>query len=189
MSGTEKAKLCGTACETGAFSAIFGQSKSTNLSIDLSDVKPMVRMPCSSPEAQNTAAILPRDSVSGIRIHAGQIGGFTGGTIADMRKAAALMEGRKLARGFRLSIVPATTADYLEALNEGVIERFIDFNAQIHAVGDKSVCTQGAGVIDSDERLVTTGLYTYDGCMGSPGSFVYTASLETVIEAATTCEL
>lgn len=189
LTDTEKAKLCGLACETGAFTALFGESKTPALQVELGSVVPMVRMPAASREAQDGAAILPRAAVSGIRLNAGQLSGFTGGTIADLRRAARLMEGKTLARGFRLSIVPATTRDYLEALNEGIVERFIDFGAQIHAAGERSVIWQGPGVIDRGERLVTTGLYSFDGCMGVPGSFVYNASVETVIEAASTRQL
>lgn len=189
LTAAEKAKLCGLACETGAFTALFGESRNADLRIDLASCVPMVRMPVPSREQQDSAAILPRSTVRGIRLNAGQLSGFTGGTIADLRRAARLMEGKTLARGFRLSVVPATTQDYLTALNEGIIERFIDFGAQIHAAGERSVIWQGPGVIDRGERLVTTGLYSFDGCMGVPGSFVYNASVETVIEAAVTKEL
>ena len=185
----ERVKFCGAACETGAVSAVFGEGKSPDLTLDLSDVIPMVRMPAEAPKDQNKAAILPKAAVSGIRLNAGQIGGFTGGTIADLRRAARLMEGKTLARGFRMSVVPATSEDYLVALSEGIIDRFIDFGAQIHAAGERSAVKQGPGVIDKGERLITTGLYTYDGCMGVCGSFVYTASVESVIAAAVTKEL
>lgn len=186
LTGQDKAILCAMACGTGAFTAFCTGSKAADFTVELAEVVPMVRMSCDSRAGQDEAPILSRDAVSGTRVNAGQIGGVTGGTISGLRRAAALMEGRKLARGFRLSIVPATSRDYLMALEEGLIEKFIDFNAQIQAVGDKSVCWQGPGVIDKGEHLVTTGLYTYDGCMGVTGSMVYTASVESVMEAACT---
>lgn len=186
LTAQDKAVIAGMACGTGAFTAIWTESKAIDLALDLAEVVPMVRMPCGERKDQNNAAILPRKAVAGVALRAGQIGGFTGGTIADLRKAAALMEGKKLAYGFRLSIVPATSRDYMMALNEGLIEKFIDFNAQIHAVGDRSVVWQGPGVLDKGEKLITTGLYTYDGCMGVPGSMVYTASVESVMDAVTT---
>ena len=186
LSEQEKAVICGMACGSGAFTAVFTQAQAADLTLDLGSVVPMIQMPCGSREEQQDAAIVPKKAVEGVELQAGQIGGFTGGTIADLRKAAALMEGKTLKRGFRLSIVPATSKDYLEAMNEGLIEKFIDFNAQINAVGDKSVVWQGAGVIDKGEKLLTTGLYTYDGCMGVPGSLVYTGSVESVISAAVT---
>lgn len=184
LTAQDKAVICAMACGTGAFTAFCTDCKAADCTVDISEVVPMLRMPCDSREAQDGAAILTREAVAGLKVNVGQIGGITGGTIADLRKAAALMEGKTLARGFRLSIVPATSRDYLMALNEGIIEKFIDFKAQIQAAGDKSVCWQGPGVIDKGEHLVTTGLYTYDSCMGVSGSMVYTASVETVMEAA-----
>lgn len=186
LTGQDKAVICAMACGTGAFTAFWTDSNTADVTVNLAETVPMIRMPCDSRDEQDRAAILTKETVAGLKVNVGQIGGVTGGTIADLRKAAALMEGKRLAKGFRLSIVPATTKDYLMALDEGLIEKFIDFNAQIQAVGDKSVCWQGPGVIDKGERLVTTGLYTYDGCMGVPGSMVYTASVETVMEAACT---
>lgn len=186
LTAQDKAVVCAMVCGTGGFSAFWTDGKTADYTVDTAEVVPMVRMPCDSRSEQNAAAILAKDAVSGAKVNAGQIGGITGGTIADLRRAVSLMEGKQLARGFRLSIVPATSRDYLMALEEGIIEKFIDFNAQIHAVGDRSVCWQGPGVIDKGEHLVTTGLYTYDGCMGVPGSMVYTASVESVMEAACT---
>jgi 3-isopropylmalate/(R)-2-methylmalate dehydratase large subunit len=74
-------------------------------------------------------------------------------------------------------------------MEEGIIEHFIDYGAQIQAAGDHSEVRQGAGVIGKGETLVTTGLYTYAGCMGVPDSSVYTASVETVIRASWTKSL
>lgn len=185
----EKAILCGVACGTGAFTALFSDGGVPDLCLPLSEAVPMVQLPCGGREKQAAAAICPLSEAAGMEVQAGQIGGFTGGTIDDLRMAARWMEGQTLARGFRLSIVPATSRDYLMALNEGLIERFIVFNAQVLAAGERSVVRQGAGVIDQGERLVTTGLYTFDGCMGALGSEVYTASVESVVKAAVTGRL
>ena len=185
LSRQDKAILCGMACGTGAVTALFAGRGEADLTLDLAGVTSMVRLPCAGREVQTSAPIESVEALHGITFQAGQIGGFTGGTIAGLRRAAGLMEGKTLARGFRLSIVPATAGDYLLALKEGLIERFLSFNAQIHAVGDRSAVQQGPGVIDTGERLITTGLYTYDGCMGAPGSQVYTASIESVLRAAT----
>lgn len=186
LSPHRKAVLCGMACGTGAVTALFAEEGKVDVTIDMAQVAPMVRMPCSKREEQDIAPILPREEISSLELNAGQIGGFTGGTIDDMRIAASLMRGKKLALGFRLTIIPATTRDYLMALEEGLIETFIDFGAQIGAVGDRSVTWQGPGVIDQGEKLITTGLYTFDGCMGTPGSMVYTASVRSVMAAAVT---
>ena len=182
----QKAVLCSMACETGAFCAAVTDTEGRDVTLDLSQVVPMVTMPCPSRDVQKDAVRQPKEVLQGMKLQAGQIGGYTGGTIEDLRLAASLIEGKTPARGFRLTIAPATSADYLKALDEGLIERFIDFGAQISAVGDHSVVTQGAGVIGKGEKLLTTGLYTYAGCMGVEDSEVYTGSVPSVMAAAVT---
>lgn len=184
LSAHEKAVLCAMACETGAFTAMVSEPGETSITLDLAAAEPMVTMPCDAREVQKDAVRQPLRVISGTTFQAGQIGGYTGGTIEELRLAARLIEGKTLARGFRLTVAPATSADYLKALEEGIISRFIEFGAQISAVGDHSVVVQGAGVIGKGEKLLTTGLYTYTGCMGVQDSEVYTASVQSVIAAA-----
>jgi 3-isopropylmalate/(R)-2-methylmalate dehydratase large subunit len=174
------------ACLSGAFTASFGESEDSDIELDLAKVKPMIMMPCGERTEQSEAEIKPRAELAGTPLKAGQIGGYTGGTITQLCRAAKLMEGRRLALGFRLSICPATNHDYLIAMEEGLISRFLDYGAQVHAAGDRSVVTQGPGTVDFYESLITTGLYTFDGCMGSKGAKVYSASVEAVIAASET---
>lgn len=187
LSQHEKEVLCSMACITGAFTAGIAQEKPVLAkTLDLSQVKPMIMMPCLSREEQRKAEICEKDVVAGIELNAGQIGGYTGGTIEELRKAAELIEGKKLALGFRLSICPATSQDYLLAAEEGLLGKFIDFGAQIHGAGDHSVVVQGPGAMGPREKLVTTGLYTFAGAMGCDDAQVYSGSVETVMEAAVT---
>ena len=95
-----------------------------------------------------------------------------------------MLDEQKLALGFRLSICPATSRDYIQAAEEGILTKFIDFGAQINAAGDHSVVIQGAGAMGHKERLVTTGLYTFAGSMGCDDAEVYTGSVETVMNAS-----
>lgn len=181
----EQDVLCSMACLTGAYTAAVTEEKpEEGIFLDLSEAEPMVMMPCDSRANQKSAEIRPKEAVAGTIVQAGQIGGYTGGTIEDLRKAAELMEGRKLCRGFRLSICPATSRDYIQAMEEGIITKFIDFGAQISAAGDHSVVVQGAGVMGPEECLVTTGLYTYAGAMGCEDARVYSVSVESVMAAA-----
>lgn len=91
---------------------------------------------------------------------------MNGGTLEALRTAAALMEGKNLRKGVRLSICPVTARTYLKALEEGLITKFIDFGAQIEASSDRDIVSQGAGVVGHKEILLTTGLYTFAGAMG-----------------------
>ena len=181
----EKAVFCSMACITGAFTASITEEKqSAGLTLDLAAVEPMVMLPCSDRNDQKKAEIAPKASKAGMELNAGQIGGYTGGTIEELRKAASMLEGHKLALGFRLSICPATSRDYIQAAEEGILTKFIDFGAQINAAGDHSVVIQGPGAMGPKERLVTTGLYTFAGSMGCDDAEVYTGSVETVMNAS-----
>lgn len=181
----EKSVLCSMACLNGACTAaVTEEAPEEGIFLDLSQAEPMAMLPCGSRADQKQAEIRRKAEVAGTVVQAGQIGGYTGGTIEELRKAASLMEGQELARGFRLSICPATSRDYIRAMEEGLITRFIDFGAQINAAGDHSVVVQGPGVMGPKERLVTTGLYTFAGAMGCEDAEIYSVSVESVMAAA-----
>lgn len=190
LSDHEKAVLCSMTCITGAYTVSVTEEKQDNSRIlCLDQVNSMVMMPCESRNKQGKANITERASLEGMELQAGQIGGYTGGTIKELRKAAAMIEGKKLALGFRLTVCPATSQDYLTAMEEGIITKFIDYGAQISAAGDHSVVTQGAGAMGHGEKLLTTGLYTFSGAMGCEDAEIYTASVESVMAASTTKKL
>ncbi len=192
----EKEVLCSMACMTGAYTASVtdenpeseGQTEKV-LGLELEKAEPMVMKPCESRESQKKAEIVKRESLHGMKLKAGQIGGYTGGTIEELRRAGELIEGKSLAWGFRLTVCPATSKDYIQAIEEGILAKFIDFGAQISAAGDHSVVVQGPGVMGPGEYLVTTGLYTFAGAMGCEDAQVYTASVETVIAAAVSSQI
>ncbi len=184
----EKEVIMSMICMTGAYAASITetQPEKTDVRFDLADVVPMVMFPVDERKDQARAVIERKEVLSGTDLDAGQIGGYTGGTIEDLRKAADIIEGHTLALGFRLSICPATSRDYILAMEEGLITRFIDYGAQINAAGDHSEVVQGAGAMGRGEKLLTTGLYTYDGAMGMKGAYVYSASVESVARASYT---
>lgn len=144
--------------------------------VNLSDIGFMLMCPVETRAEQDRARIIAVEDLDVRAFKAGQIGGYTAGTIAELRKVRAMLKGKKLRLGFRFSIVPATADDYLMALDEGIIEDLMDYGAQIQPFSDKSVVSQGAGAMGDKESLITTGLYTYSGCMGMSSSVVYSAS-------------
>lgn len=173
----EKEVFLSTAALSGIAAASFCEEKPAEaLTLDLSKIFPMAMGPCQKRPDQGKAPRMPLSDLSGMELQAGQIGGYTGGTIEDLRAVAQELEGKKLKLGYRLSICPCTSRDYLLACQEGLIEKFIDYGAQIHAAGDRSVVIQGAGAMGPGEKLLTTGLYTFAGAMGVESAEIYTAS-------------
>lgn len=179
----DKAVMCYMAGETGAYAAAWTEAEDPDEVFNLGNVCAMLRMPCETVQDQTRAAFAKAATLEDT-IQAGQIGGCNGGTIEDLRRATALIEGKKLRYSFRLTVCPATSSAYLKALEEGLITKFIDFGAQISAAGDHSIVPQGAGAMGPEEKLLTTGLYTFSGSMGCEDARIMTASLETIMAYA-----
>ncbi len=184
LKGEEKMIISSMLSLTDADAVLFAddEGESADFVFDASIAKRMVMLPVKTKEEQTSASFESIESIESIRFNAGQIGGYTAGRIESLRKCRDMIKGKKLKLGFRLSVCPATSRDYLEALKEGIITEFIDYGAQILAPADHSALSQGAGAMGESENLITTGLYTYSGCMGLESAHVYSASAETVIE-------
>lgn len=162
----------------------FSECADGEIKVDLSKVPQLVMLPVESREEQKKAEIKNVEGLNLYTFKAGQIGGYTGGTIEVLRAVKKQLEGKKLRLGFRLSVVPATAADYLKALDEGIIGFFMDYGAQIQPFSDKSTVVQGAGAMGDKEKLITTGLYTFKGSMGLDTAHVFSASAYQVAQAS-----
>ena len=138
--------------------------------IDLSQLKPTVAFP-HLPE--NTRTI---DEVGDVKNDQVVIGSCTNGHISDLRIAAEIMKGRKVAKGLRVIIIPATQAIYLQAMEEGLLKTFIESGA-IVSTPTCGPCLGGhMGILAAGERAVATTNRNFVGRMGHVESEVYLAS-------------
>ena len=138
--------------------------------IDLSTLKSTVAFP-HLPE--NTRTI---DEVGDVKIDQVVIGSCTNGHISDLRIAAEIMKGKKVAKGMRVIIIPATQTIYLQAMEEGVLRTFIEAGA-IVSTPTCGPCLGGyMGVMAEGERCVSTTNRNFVGRMGHVESEVYLAS-------------
>ena len=138
--------------------------------IDLSTLKPTVAFP-HLPE--NTKTI---DEVGDIKIDQVVIGSCTNGRMDDLRIAAEILKGRKVAKGLRVIVIPATQKIYLDAMEEGLIRTFIEAGA-IVSTPTCGPCLGGyMGVMAEGERCVSTTNRNLVGRMGHVESEVYLAS-------------
>ena len=140
------------------------------IEIDLSTIKPTVAFP-HLPE--NTYTI---DSIDEIKIDQVVIGSCTNGRIEDLRAAAKVMEGRKVAKGVRAIVFPATQKIYLQAMEEGLLSIFVKAGVAV-STPTCGPCLGGhMGVLAAGERAVSTTNRNFVGRMGHIESEVYLAS-------------
>lgn len=140
------------------------------LTIDLSALRPTVCFP-HLPENARTI-----DEAKGIRIDQAVIGSCTNGRLSDLRAAAEILRGRRVAEGVRCIIIPATQQIYLQALREGLIEAFIEAGAVV-STPTCGPCLGGyMGILGQGERAVSTTNRNFVGRMGHASSEVYLAS-------------
>ena len=138
--------------------------------IDLSTLKYTVSFP-HLPD--NTRTI---DEVGDVKIDQVVIGSCTNGRMDDLRIAASILEGKKVADGLRVIVIPATQKIYLQAMEEGLIKTFIEAGA-IVSTPTCGPCLGGyMGVMAEGERCVSTTNRNFVGRMGHVDSEVYLAS-------------
>ena len=148
--------------------------------IDLSALKPTVAFP-HLPE--NTKTI---DEVGEIEIQQVVIGSCTNGRLEDLRTAAKVLEGKKVKKGVRCIIIPATQRIYLEAMEEGLLRTFIEAGA-IVSTPTCGPCLGGyMGILAEGERCVSTTNRNFVGRMGHVESEIYLASPAVAAASAVT---
>lgn len=138
--------------------------------VDLSTLRPTVAFP-HLPE--NTKTI---DEVPEIRINQVVIGSCTNGRMEDMRMAASILKGRKVAKGVRVIVIPATQQIYLDCIKEGLAEIFVEAGA-IVSTPTCGPCLGGhMGILAKGEKAVSTSNRNFVGRMGHTESEIYLAS-------------
>ncbi len=138
--------------------------------IDLSELKSTVSFP-HLPE--NTHTI---DDCGDIAIDQVVIGSCTNGRMDDMRVAAKVLEGKKVKKGLRCIVIPATQAIYLQSMEEGLLKTFIEAGA-IVSTPTCGPCLGGhMGILAQGEKAVATTNRNFVGRMGHVDSEIYLAS-------------
>ncbi|MGB3366803.1 MAG: 3-isopropylmalate dehydratase large subunit [Acidaminobacteraceae bacterium] len=148
-----------------------GANYISEITIDLSTLKPVVAFP-HLPE--NTRYI--DDIVEDIKIDQVVIGSCTNGRIEDMQKAYEILKGKKVHKGVRVIIIPATQKIYLDSIHAGYIQAFIEAGAVV-STPTCGPCLGGhMGILGSGEKAICTTNRNFVGRMGHPESEVYLSS-------------
>lgn len=138
--------------------------------IDISTLNPTVACP-HLPE--NTKTV---DELEKIEIDQVVIGSCTNGRMEDMRTAAEILKGKKVAKGVRCIVIPATQSIYLQCIKEGLAEIFVEAGA-IVSTPTCGPCLGGhMGILAAGEKAVSTSNRNFVGRMGHTKSEIYLAS-------------
>ena len=138
--------------------------------IDLDTLQPTVALPHLP---SNTRTV---DQAAGTHIDQVVIGSCTNGRLEDLRQAAAVLKGRKVAAGVRCIVIPATQQITLDAMAEGLIQTFIEAGCAV-STPTCGPCLGGhMGVLSDGERAISTTNRNFVGRMGPVSSEIILAN-------------
>lgn len=150
------------------------------IELDLSSVMPAVAFP----HLPSNVKFFGKNVPEGLKIDQVVIGSCTNGRLSDMRAAASVMRGRKVADGVRCIVIPATMEVYKKCIDEGLTSVFIDSGAAV-STPTCGPCLGGyMGILAHGERAVATTNRNFVGRMGDVTSEVYLSSPYVAAESA-----
>lgn len=142
------------------------------LEIDVSKLEPVVAYPFLPSNGKSISQAVADD----LEVDQVFIGSCTNGRLEDLRIAARILKGKKVARKTRLIITPATQKISLQAQREGLVEIFIEAGA-VFSNPTCGACLGGyMGILGKNERCVSTTNRNFVGRMGDRSSEIYLAN-------------
>lgn len=146
--------------------------------INLDEIDPVVARPHLIDD------VVPVEEAGDVKIDEAFLGSCNNGRIDELRLAAEILKGKKVHEDVRFLIAPASNEVYMQALDEGLIDIFMEAGAMVMN-SNCSVCWGSCqGVIGEGEVLISTGTRNFKGRAGHPDSYVYLGSAATVTASA-----
>lgn len=140
------------------------------VNINAADLEPQIACP------HTVDNVKPISEVAGLEIQQIVIGSCTNGRLDDIAIAAEILKGKKVARGVRLLIFPASGRIYREALEKGYFSTLMEAGAVIMNAGCGPCLGIHQGALGDGDRALSTTNRNFKGRMGNPNSEVYLAS-------------
>lgn len=151
--------------------------------VDLDALVPQVAVP---PHVENVVAV---GEVAGVRLDQVFLGSCTNGRLDDLRQAAQIMSGHKIARNIRMIVTPASSQVYAQALEEGILADLVAAGAIVEGPGCGPCFGGHLGLLAPGERCLGTHNRNFPGRMGSPAAEIYLGSPATAAASALTGEI
>jgi homoaconitase/3-isopropylmalate dehydratase large subunit len=150
------------------------------LELDATQVGPQVAKP------HTVDNVSPVEEVAGTKVDQLLLGTCTNGRLEDLRLAARILYGKKIAKGVRMLVLPASQEVLLDALSEGLIDTFVRAGAIMLNPGCGPCLGAHQGVLAPGEVCLSTANRNFKGRMGSSEAEIYLASPATVAASALT---
>lgn len=150
-----------------------------SMTFDVSDLKPQIACPHT---VDNVRAVSEVDA----EINQAVLGTCTNGRLEDLREAASMLKGKKIADSVRLLVLPASTEVYLEAVQEGIITDLVKAGATILNPNCGPCLGAHEGALAPGEVCISTSNRNFRGRMGCKDAEIYLASPATVAASALT---
>lgn len=148
--------------------------------LDASSLAPQVACP------HTVDNVKPVDAVLGTRVHQIVIGSCTNGRLDDIEAAARILRGRKLARGTRMLVFPASARIFQQALDKGYVLDLMKAGAVVMNSGCGPCLGVHEGALGDGEVALSTTNRNFKGRMGNPNAEVYLCSPEVAAASALT---
>jgi 3-isopropylmalate/(R)-2-methylmalate dehydratase large subunit len=147
------------------------------VTVDITGLQPIVVAP---PSPANTRDL---SEYAGLEVHTGYLGSCASGRLEDLRAAAAVLKGRKIAPAFQLHVVPTSQAIMAAAAREGLIATLVEAGAFISS-SSCDYCYGRIATMSDGQRAVSTGTLNTPGRMGSPDSEIFICNAAVVAASA-----
>jgi 3-isopropylmalate/(R)-2-methylmalate dehydratase large subunit len=148
------------------------------IEIDVSHLDPQIAKP------HTVDNVVPVGDVEGVKVDQIVVGSCTNGRLDDLETVAAVLRGKKVARGTRMLVFPASWRIYKEALREGVLGDLVEAGAVIMNPGCGCCLGVHQGALGDGEVALATTNRNFKGRMGNPNASVYLASPVTAAVSA-----
>ncbi|MGB9811855.1 MAG: aconitase family protein, partial [Dictyoglomus turgidum] len=145
---------------------------------NLSNLEPQVALP------HTVDNVYPISQIENIKIHEAFIGTCTNGRLEDLRLAASILKGRKVAKNVKMIVTPASKRIFMQAMKEGLVDIFLEAGAIVTNPGCGPCVGTHQGVPADGENIISTANRNFKGRMGNNKAFIYLASPLTVAASA-----
>lgn len=148
------------------------------IDVSLDDVPALVAEP------PTVDRVRPLDELRGTVVHQAFLGTCTNGRLSDLREAADVLRGRRVAQTVRMIVAPASAQVYAAALDEGLVAVFVQAGCTMLPPGCGPCAGLHQGLLAPEEVCVSSGSRNFTGRMGSASSRIYLASPAVVAASA-----